>query len=60
MLITCAELMGIPPTGWSVDFAMLAIHRIAGSRIVEGWVNVDALGLMQQLGVIPQPGPVGA
>jgi hypothetical protein len=29
------------------------IHRISRSRVAEAWVVWDALGLMQQLGVIP-------
>jgi len=31
----------------------IVIHRISAGRIVEGWAVWDALGLMQQLGVIP-------
>ena len=34
---------------------MMAIHRIVSGKIAEGWVNFDALGMMQQLCVIPQP-----
>ena len=26
-------------------------------KLVEGWINLDMLGLMQQLGVIPTPPP---
>jgi predicted ester cyclase len=37
------ELMGIPPSGKQVNFTMLAIHRIAESKIGGGWVNYDAL-----------------
>jgi hypothetical protein len=25
-------------------------------RVTDNWVNFDALGLMQQLGVVPAPG----
>ncbi len=32
------------------------IYRIVDSKIVEQCVEVDMLGLMQQLGVIPAPG----
>jgi hypothetical protein len=28
--------------------------RFAGGKMVEGYVNWDALGLMQQLGVVPE------
>ena len=47
------ELMGIPPTGKQVTTTGIQIVRVADSRIVENWVNFDALGMLQQLGVIP-------
>lgn len=50
------EFMGIPPTGRPVTMTFTGINRIAGGKIAEGWVNFDALGMMQQLGVIPTPG----
>jgi hypothetical protein len=31
----------------------IEIDRIASGRIEETWVSYDALGMMQQLGVIP-------
>jgi hypothetical protein len=34
--------------------------RIAGGKIVEHWSMGDNLGMMQQLGVIPQPGDTEA
>ena len=46
---------GIPPTGRSVEVTGVSIERIVGGRIVEGWVTNDALGMLQQLGVIPPP-----
>jgi hypothetical protein len=27
--------------------------RLVNGKFVEGWINYDALGMMQQLGVIP-------
>jgi hypothetical protein len=33
-----------------------AIARFSGGKIEEGWQNFDALGMMQQLGVIPEAG----
>ena len=47
------ELRGIAPTNKPIKVEGMVIHRISGGRIVEGWVMWDALGLMQQLGVIP-------
>ena len=45
------EFMGIPPTGKPVTVTGMSIDRI-----VEGWLNFDGLGMLQQLGVIPAPG----
>jgi steroid delta-isomerase-like uncharacterized protein len=50
------DLFGIPPTGKSASVPGLVILRYAGGKVAEQWVNFDALGLMQQLGVIPPPG----
>jgi steroid delta-isomerase-like uncharacterized protein len=49
------ELEGIGPTGNRVEVPGIVISRIEGGKIAEDWTNYDALGLMQQLGVIPQP-----
>jgi len=46
---------GIPPTGRTVVVSGVSIERIVNGRIVEGWVTNDALGMLQQLGVIPGP-----
>jgi steroid delta-isomerase-like uncharacterized protein len=49
------ELMGIPPTNNQVTVRGMSIERVSGDKIVETWDSYDALGLMQQLGVIPEP-----
>ena len=49
------ELMGIPPIGDRMTITGTAITRFSGGKIEEGWQNFDALGMMQQLGVIPTP-----
>jgi steroid delta-isomerase-like uncharacterized protein len=46
-------LLGIPPTGKYAAVTGMALFRIANGRIAECWVNFDALGLLQALGVIP-------
>ena len=47
------DLMGIPPTGKEVILPITIIYRIDGGKIVEHWMEVDQLNLMQQLGVVP-------
>jgi steroid delta-isomerase-like uncharacterized protein len=54
------DFTGIPPTGKVVTMTGIAIYRLAGGRRVEEWVNVDLLGLMQQLGAILQMAQTGA
>ena len=48
--------MGRPATGNSGSITGIVIFRLENRRIVEAWVNIDALGLLQQVGVIPRPG----
>ena len=48
---------GIPATGRAVVVTGVSIERIVDGKIVEGWVTNDALGMLQQLGVIPGPPP---
>jgi len=50
------ELMGISPTGKHTSITGIDILRLAKGRIVEHWGEVDNLGLMTQLGVVPPPG----
>lgn len=48
--------MNIPPTSKSIKVTYTDIWRIENGKAVENWVQMDMLGLMQQLGVIPTPG----
>lgn len=48
------ELLGIAPTGKQVVVSGIAIDRYADGKVVEGWGYFDRLGLLQQLGMIPQ------
>ena len=50
------DLMGIAPTGKQVTMPLILIYRIADDKIVEHWMQADALGMLQQLGVIPAMG----
>lgn len=45
------ELMGIPPTGETVEIETMGISRWEDGQGVEHWSQVDMMGLMEQLGV---------
>ncbi len=45
------NLMGIPPTGKYVSLPFLIIYRIAEDKIVDHWMGLDRLELIEQLGV---------
>jgi len=48
------EEMG-PPTGNRMEITGISIERISEGKVVEGWDNYDAMGMMRQLGFIPSP-----
>src|SRR3712207_4779754 len=50
------ELMGVPPSGNRVEVPGTTISRIEGGKVAEEWNNYHALGLMQQISAISQPG----
>ena len=53
------EFMGIRPTGREIALRSVHIVRYRGGREVETWALQDRLGLLQQLGAMPQrPEPV--
>jgi steroid delta-isomerase-like uncharacterized protein len=54
------DLNGIAPTGKQFSISGMSIARFANGKMVEGWVNWDALGLMQQLGVVAELGKAKA
>ncbi len=49
-----------PPTGNRVEVTGITIGQLVEGKIVEDWTNFDALGLMQQLGFIPEAGQAGS
>ena len=56
------EYLGIAPTGRRVTWSGITIYRVRAGKVVECIWRTDALGLLQQLGVISmttEP-PVGA
>lgn len=50
----------IPPTGNTVEVTGINIDRLEGGRIVESWSEFDALGMMQQLGLLAESGQADA
>jgi predicted ester cyclase len=50
------EYVGVLPTGKEVEFTGISVYRIEGGRISESWTVEDDLGLMRQIGAVPEPG----
>lgn len=48
---------GMPPTGKQATLSGIDIDRVANDKVVECWQQMDELGLLRQLGVIPTPEP---
>lgn len=51
------EFLGVAATGRQVRVWGMVIDRLAGGKIHETRILMDALGLMMQLGVFPPPSP---
>jgi len=51
------EFQGLPPTGKQIKLSIMHIDRVENGKIIEHWGQGDALGLMQQLGIVFLPGP---
>lgn len=48
------RFQGLEPTGRAVEIHVIDIVRVADGRIVEHWNCVDRLGLLAQLGAVPE------
>ena len=49
------EFMGIEPTDNHVEIANTLFTRVEDGQIVERWLLVDSLGLLQQFGTVELP-----
>lgn len=49
------ELMGIAPTEKQVTVPGITISKLKNGKVVEEWSNWDTLGMLQQLGAVPEP-----
>ena len=54
------EFQGLAPTDLPVVLTGINVYRIDCGQIVEGWSEPDSLGLLRQLGVVPEAAPAGA
>jgi predicted ester cyclase len=43
----------IGPTGKTVAWTLMTLHRLVDGRLAEGWLNADLFSLLRQLGVLP-------
>ena len=46
------KLMGYEPTGKPIDIPLSVIYQIEDDKISKGWIYLDQLELMKQLGII--------
>lgn len=49
--------LGFKPTGCSVHIDGLGIDRMENGKFIERWIQWDALGLLQQIGVLGANSP---
>lgn len=52
-------LLGVAPTGRTVEIHGQELHRVDAGRVAESWICDDVPGILVQLGVITMPGPPG-
>ena len=48
--------MGMPATGKAVKYYEMHLVRFSNGKVVEHWGVEDSMTMMQQLGVVPEPG----
>jgi steroid delta-isomerase-like uncharacterized protein len=53
------DFQGLPPSGKQIAISAVLFDRIVGSKIVDHRSQFDMLTMMQQLGLVPPPQPVG-
>jgi predicted ester cyclase len=48
--------LGNPPTGKRVDIPGLVFGRTENERIIEDWILIDQMEILEQLGIVPPSG----
>ena len=46
--------MDVPATGKQVEFTGTLVSHFNNGKVVEGWENLDSLGLLKQIGAVPE------
>lgn len=49
------DFNGIPPTGKAINAPYIDLWRLENGKAAENWVQIDMMGILQQLGVMPAP-----
>ena len=49
------DFMGVPATGNKITWTGTRLFRLEDMQVKEGWINVNMMAMMQQMGVIPTP-----
>ena len=49
------EFMGLPPSGKAYTISETHIFHVRDGKVAEHWRDADMLGLMRQVGALPQP-----
>jgi steroid delta-isomerase-like uncharacterized protein len=53
------ELFGVLSTGRRLSIKSITVERVSDGKIREHWRVTDSLDMMQQVGVVPEPGREG-
>jgi steroid delta-isomerase-like uncharacterized protein len=54
-IVHTGDFLGIQPTNREVSVNGMSMQQFKNSQIVAGWDSWDQLGLMVQLGAVPEP-----
>jgi steroid delta-isomerase-like uncharacterized protein len=46
---------GVPPTAKPVAIEIIDILRVDGGKITDHWAVIDQLGMLRQIGLVPDP-----
>lgn len=49
------EFFGVPPSGRPGTMSGINIDRVSNGKVIECWSNSDELGLLRQIGALPEP-----